>query len=102
MKLIIITIVLIATPLLAQELATTGTSSDNEDNMNCGSNEEFLTCGSPCVDTCFNKDSTRPCILICKSGCYCTKGFVRTGKGEAEGDLGPCVPISECDKIINN
>ena len=70
--------------------------------MNCGSNEEFLTCGSPCVDTCFNKDSTRPCILICKSGCYCTKGFVRTGKGEAEGDLGPCVPISECDKIINN
>ena len=30
MKLIIITIVLIATPLLAQELATTGTSSDNE------------------------------------------------------------------------
>ncbi|KAH7645611.1 hypothetical protein HUG17_1149 [Dermatophagoides farinae] len=80
MKLIIITIVLIATPLLAQELATTGTSSDNEDNMNCGSNEEFLTCVR---------------MLL-------PKGFVRTGKGEAEGDLGPCVPISECDKIINN
>ena len=60
----------------------------------CGVNEEYLQCGTACPATCdeFRYPLPKPpkaCILLCKSGCFCKKGFYRN-------DDGSCVPREKC------
>ncbi|KAH9421376.1 hypothetical protein DERP_010513 [Dermatophagoides pteronyssinus] len=105
MKLIIITILLFVTPLWAHTLEMpTTTAMDNTENMkmNCPENEEYHECGTACPDTCANKDEVRPCIMVCRSGCFCQKGFVRSGVSEGNKSLGHCVSLGECENILKN
>ncbi|UJR21350.1 hypothetical protein I4U23_024443 [Adineta vaga] len=60
----------------------------------CGDNEEYLTCGSPCTSTCDDLRYPLPkpplaCMTMCKSGCFCKKGYYRDGNGK-------CVPPEQC------
>ena len=60
----------------------------------CGKNEEYTTCGSACPATCNDLRYPLPkppkiCILICKSGCFCMKGYYRA-------DDGTCVAPDQC------
>lgn len=70
--------------------------------MNCPENEEYHECGTACPDTCANKDEVRPCIMVCRSGCFCQKGFVRSGVSEGNKSLGHCVSLGECENILKN
>jgi hypothetical protein len=60
----------------------------------CGENQEYTTCGSACPATCDDLRFPLPkpakmCILLCKVGCVCKKGFYRT-------DDGRCVQPEKC------
>lgn len=71
--------------------------------MQCNENEEFQECGTACPDTCANKDEIRPCIMVCRSGCFCRNGFVRSGVNNGDkASLGPCVSMEECENILKN
>ena len=54
----------------------------------CGDNEVFSDCG--CNDiTC--EDQFKVCPIVCRSGCYCAPGFVRSAENL-------CVPQTECPR----
>ncbi|CAF3735630.1 unnamed protein product [Rotaria socialis] len=60
----------------------------------CGKHEEYLQCGSACPPTCDDLRYPVPkplklCIELCKSGCFCTKGYYRAANGE-------CVAPEKC------
>ncbi|XP_035221981.1 tissue factor pathway inhibitor-like [Stegodyphus dumicola] len=56
----------------------------------CPENEHFEQCGTACPDNCKNyRDTLRPCVLMCVSGCFCDKGFVR-------GEDGRCIKPESC------
>lgn len=61
----------------------------------CGRNEEFTKCSNECPPTCANP-MRKPCVLRCKPGCDCKKGFIRAG------EHGPCIPIKECPPKCKN
>lgn len=55
----------------------TGESSEEEEEeYQCGRNEVFSDCGSPCHEKC-NDDKNRVCAAVCHKGCFCKPGFVR-------------------------
>ncbi len=63
-------------------------------SIRCGANEQYTTCGSACPPTCADLRYPLPkpaklCILICKSGCFCAKGYYRA-------DDGSCVLPEQC------
>lgn len=52
-------------------------------------NEEFLSCGSECPESCCNYNLNYTCSSNCVSGCFCEPGYVR--------DLyGKCVNPRKC------
>ncbi|CAF1245475.1 unnamed protein product [Rotaria sordida] len=60
----------------------------------CGVNEEYTTCGSACASTCDDlryplPKPLKPCILSCRSGCFCKQGYYRAHDGK-------CVPPDQC------
>jgi len=60
----------------------------------CGENQEYVICHSACVATCDDLRYPLPkppkaCILLCKTGCFCQKGFYRAEDGR-------CVAPEEC------
>ncbi|XP_076165702.1 chymotrypsin inhibitor-like [Ptiloglossa arizonensis] len=46
----------------------------------CGLNEEFRSCGSPCEPTCAVPVADF-CTYNCKIGCQCKTGYLRNGGG---------------------
>ncbi|XP_017791822.1 PREDICTED: chymotrypsin inhibitor-like [Habropoda laboriosa] len=58
------------------------------EDTQCGPNEEFKSCGSPCVDTC-QKKASPVCVLRCQVGCQCKPGFVRNNDHQ-------CVLTRDC------
>ncbi|XP_043265795.1 chymotrypsin inhibitor-like [Colletes gigas] len=57
-------------------------------SQECGPNEEFNACGSPCVSTC-EKRASPICTLRCEIGCQCKPGFVRNRENK-------CVLTRDC------
>ena len=66
----------------------------------CGPNEVFMTCGSPCPEHCPMRDAktgeiddghTKICLPMCKIGCACAHGYVRDLKRN-----GACVEKALC------
>ena len=56
----------------------------------CPKNEIYNECGSSCPVTCANKDyPPQPCIALCKSGCFCARGYLRN-------KVGRCVLRKNC------
>lgn len=60
----------------------------------CSENEEYTTCGSACAPTCDDlhyplPKPVKPCIMLCRSGCFCKQGFYRSNDGK-------CVPPEQC------
>ena len=66
-----------------------------------GENEIYMSCGTACPTTCLNRMLIRPCILMCKQGCFCKEGFVRIGVDGAGGN-GRCIEESKCDETIRD
>jgi hypothetical protein len=56
----------------------------------CAENEEFRQCKG-CDGTCSNPNP--PCPRICKPGCACKMGHVRTGSN------GKCIKMEQCPKV---
>lgn len=56
----------------------------------CGSNAEFLRCGSACVPDCANPEEPKMCTLQCVMGCFCKKGFLKNAQGQ-------CVRPENCE-----
>ncbi|RWS21546.1 zonadhesin-like protein, partial [Leptotrombidium deliense] len=62
----------------------------SSERTECRDDEEFVTCGSACADTCYNyKNELRMCTLQCVVGCACKNGLVRHSNGS-------CVHAIEC------
>lgn len=60
----------------------------------CGENEEYTTCGSACAPVCDDiryplPKPPKPCILLCRAGCFCKQGFYRSNDGK-------CVSPEQC------
>ncbi|KAI2807027.1 hypothetical protein RDWZM_006243 [Blomia tropicalis] len=71
------------------------------ENECTGENEIYMSCGTACPTTCLNRMLIRPCILMCKQGCFCKEGFVRIGVDGAGGN-GRCIEESKCDETIRD
>nr|XP_003708656.1 PREDICTED: chymotrypsin inhibitor-like [Megachile rotundata] len=67
---------------------TSAYPQQNGPSKQCGPNEVFNECGSPCVDTC-DKPASSVCSLSCKIGCECKPGFVRNKENK-------CVLTRDC------
>ncbi|XP_031844815.1 chymotrypsin inhibitor-like [Nomia melanderi] len=61
---------------------------ETQGSQECGPNEVFNSCGSPCVDTCERKASPI-CTMRCEIGCQCKPGYVRNRENK-------CVLTREC------
>ncbi|XP_025158284.1 chymotrypsin inhibitor-like isoform X1 [Harpegnathos saltator] len=61
--------------------------STTTQGQECGPNQNFITCGSPCPPLC--NDSNPACTLHCIYGCQCKNGFLLNSRSE-------CVPPSQC------
>ncbi|XP_053594778.1 von Willebrand factor [Microplitis demolitor] len=63
---------------------------------NCGANQQFSFCRSPCPPSC-GKKSISPCPFNCTSGCECLDGFFLNKNRE-------CVKLEDCyhEKIPAN
>lgn len=55
----------------------------------CGLNEEYMTCGHKCKDSC--NPTVQTCTANCQVGCFCKDGFARNPKGV-------CVVRRDCNK----
>jgi hypothetical protein len=63
------------------------------DQVSCGANEQFKTCGSSCPITCQNKGNPpQICLTLCGEGCFCREGYVRNEW------TGECVLPDKCPK----
>ncbi|CAF4057663.1 unnamed protein product [Adineta steineri] len=65
-----------------------------EQSKKCCKNQEYLTCGSACPQTCndFSYPLPKPakaCIELCMKGCFCKEGYYHT-------DRGKCVEPEKC------
>lgn len=61
----------------------------------CGSNEIYVSCPTPCPPTCDQPIGPRICPAFCPlDGCVCAPGYIRQYSG------GPCVPYFSCGKIL--
>ncbi|KFM75510.1 Tissue factor pathway inhibitor, partial [Stegodyphus mimosarum] len=59
-------------------------------DLTCPKNQHYETCGSACPLTCKNyKNPPKVCVLMCVSGCFCDKGYLKT-------DDDQCVKPDEC------
>ncbi|CAL36507.1 TIL domain-containing protein [Caenorhabditis elegans] len=56
----------------------------------CGENEIFNDCGSPCDRTCENPNPM--CIQMCKARCECKQGFV------VDSNTKKCIDLKKCPK----
>ncbi|XP_053611059.1 serine protease inhibitor swm-1-like [Plodia interpunctella] len=63
-------------------------------NPVCGTNEEFLSCGTACPGTCSNPDPL-VCGLACSMGCFCKSGYVRDETSNSCVTLDKC-PAEQC------
>lgn len=59
----------------------------------CPPNEAYDDCGTHCPLSCTYMNP-QPCILSCKSGCFCTNGTIRDTDGI-------CVKPEKCCKLDN-
>ena len=65
----------------------------------CNFSEEWTNCGTVCPEHCPVRNAqgmlddglNRPCVLMCKIGCQCVKGYVRDLKRN-----GACVERALC------
>ncbi|GFW45573.1 tissue factor pathway inhibitor [Trichonephila clavipes] len=66
-----------------------GTCGDHAEQV-CGENERYNGCGTACPLTCDNYDNPpKFCNLMCKIGCECEDGYVRSNDGR-------CVRLEQC------
>ncbi|XP_076164677.1 chymotrypsin inhibitor [Ptiloglossa arizonensis] len=79
---VVLLLLIVAVVYTVANPETHGTSQE------CGPNEVFNTCGSPCVDTC-EKRASPICTLMCEIGCECKPGYVRNREKK-------CVLTREC------
>ncbi|XP_078053570.1 chymotrypsin inhibitor-like [Augochlora pura] len=80
-----------ATILLVLVVAIACVSAFPEDTKGaeeCGPNEVFNSCGSPCKDTCERK-APPICTMRCDIGCECKEGYVRNKENK-------CVLTRDC------
>uniref|UniRef100_A0A914NYN6 TIL domain-containing protein n=1 Tax=Panagrolaimus davidi TaxID=227884 RepID=A0A914NYN6_9BILA len=64
------------------------TDVTSNDINECGENEIWNECGSPCPPKC--GQFKRPmCMTVCIPSCQCTRGFVRDSQGK-------CIPPQKC------
>ncbi|KAF7287535.1 hypothetical protein GWI33_005900 [Rhynchophorus ferrugineus] len=56
----------------------------------CGPNEVYKSCGTACPATCSRTPEV--CIEVCREGCFCKDGYVRSD------DTGLCIPRSACPR----
>lgn len=63
-----------------------------ETTPKCKKNEEYLKCGSACVESC--NYVPKICTEQCVPGCFCKSGFVR--KSKATGST--CINRKKCPK----
>ncbi|XP_017889422.1 chymotrypsin inhibitor-like [Ceratina calcarata] len=59
-----------------------------EESQQCGPNEEFKTCGTPCEPKC-GQETQKICTLRCMIGCQCKEGYVRNSENK-------CVLTRDC------
>ncbi|XP_078061976.1 alpha-tectorin-like, partial [Mustelus asterias] len=56
--------------------------------VQCPENSHFEVCGDPCQGNCVNVSLTPSCHLRCAEGCFCDRGYLRSGDS--------CVPSGQC------
>ncbi|XP_063703792.1 zonadhesin-like [Culicoides brevitarsis] len=65
-------------------------------NPSCNDpNEEYTTCGNNCGESCNTPDGWM-CPAVCKTGCFCRKGYKR------HPITGQCIPEKECPIVCEN
>ncbi|KAM4618059.1 mucin-5AC-like [Discoglossus pictus] len=62
----------------------------------CPYNMEYLECGSPCEDSCFNPMRTHLCDDMCTEGCYCRAELLFDDINTKQ-----CIPIDQCSCTYN-
>ncbi|XP_070344628.1 mucin-5AC [Equus asinus] len=64
--------------------------------VKCPLNLQYRECGSPCSDTCSNREHSQLCEDHCIAGCFCPEGMVLDDIGQTG-----CVPVSQCSCVYN-
>uniref|UniRef100_A0A9L0RAU9 Mucin 5AC, oligomeric mucus/gel-forming n=1 Tax=Equus caballus TaxID=9796 RepID=A0A9L0RAU9_HORSE len=64
--------------------------------VKCPLNLQYRECGSPCSDTCSNREHSQLCEDHCVAGCFCPEGMVLDDIGQTG-----CVPVSQCSCVYN-
>ncbi|KAJ6663729.1 hypothetical protein lerEdw1_009808 [Lerista edwardsae] len=55
---------------------------------NCQANSHYELCGSPCQNLCSHSSMESYCGHTCSEGCFCNRGYLRSG--------GTCIPEEQC------
>ncbi|XP_058383655.1 mucin-5AC-like [Diceros bicornis minor] len=64
--------------------------------LTCPLNMRYRECGSPCSDTCSNREHSQLCEDHCVAGCFCPEGMVLDDIGHTG-----CIPESHCSCVYN-
>ncbi|XP_014651215.1 PREDICTED: mucin-5AC [Ceratotherium simum simum] len=64
--------------------------------LTCPLNMRYHECGSPCSDTCSNREHSQLCEDHCVAGCFCPEGMVLDDIGQTG-----CIPESHCSCVYN-
>ncbi|KAH1171728.1 hypothetical protein KIL84_007346, partial [Mauremys mutica] len=69
----------------------------------CPFNMEYQECGSPCIDTCTNRERAQVCEDHCIDGCFCPAGnfFLHVGTVLDDINNAGCIPLLECSCTYN-
>ncbi|KAH0631348.1 hypothetical protein JD844_005639 [Phrynosoma platyrhinos] len=62
-------------------------------SFDCLANSHYELCGSPCQDICFHSWIKPHCLDICSEGCFCDRGYLRSGSS--------CIPEDQCGCLHN-
>ncbi|XP_062823680.1 mucin-5B isoform X2 [Anolis carolinensis] len=57
----------------------------------CPHNLEYMECGNPCFDTCFNPERSKICRAQCTDGCFCPEGKILDDIRDKK-----CIPAANC------
>jgi len=68
--------------------------NENFCKRECGENQEFKTCASPCIQTCNSQLNSSVCILSCVEMCVCIEGYIM--------DNGKCILPHQCGCVMED